>query len=263
MASSQQIRRIKSKIPSGKAVPTGFEQFLASRLQISIGWSSLKNYGFTKDAEQNLVPFIGIADGSLVALWFVVSPAAVVYVDSHGEQPRVVAKDFPNFLRSLANSNTGISDLDDDCAGTPIDGFASKPVISGIAKLQKQLNKWAQTQSSLQTPNKTADGEQLRKRIHAIATRMIRDGRCKVYSIWSDWWDMNYQIQRNRKGIAIQYLTFGKWYDVPNTYGLESEVSNLLTMVKNQKRRKYELAVTKSGMVSVDRDRELVLVPPK
>jgi hypothetical protein len=73
-------------------------------------------YGLKKAAELELVPFIQVADGSLVAAWYATDPPAIVFVGAHGESLRVIAKDFPNFLRSISASQTGVPDIDEDCA---------------------------------------------------------------------------------------------------------------------------------------------------
>ncbi len=78
MSSTKQLTRLKSKIPRGKKLPAGFKAFLSARLPLSISWTSLEPYGLTKSAEQEMVPFIHIADGSLVSLWLSVDPPAVV-----------------------------------------------------------------------------------------------------------------------------------------------------------------------------------------
>jgi hypothetical protein len=43
---------------------------------------------------------------------------------------------------------------------------------------------------------------------------------------------------------------------------LDLMAEDLLSLMKDPKVRKCELAVTKDGIVSVDNDRQLVLVPP-
>ena len=73
---------------------------------------------------------------------------------------------------------------------------------------------------------------------------------------------MGFQIERGGDGVTITYLDFGKWYPVPAKYNLMDEVVALLKLVKNKKRRRYELSTCSAGIVSIDRDRELVLVPP-
>ena len=72
---------------------------------------------------------------------------------------------------------------------------------------------------------------------------------------------MHFRIERKGVNLSVTYLDYGKWYPVPEKYQIENEVKSLLQHVKHKKRRQYELEVSSSGIVSIDRDRELVLVP--
>lgn len=260
---SKQLVGIERRIPKGKRLPAGFTALLSASLPIRVGWSSLKSHGLLKSAEQEMVPFIHIADGSLVALWFAVSPPAVAHIDVHGESPRVIAKDFPNFLRAISASKTGVADIDDDCAEINIRRFAGKPVRAGVAALQRSLAKWVSEHTSIVEPNDSPDAEVLRKRLHSVARHMIRDGLSAVYKLRHDYWDMDYRIQRKRNALSIEYLDYGEWHAVPSKYDIVSLVTSLLSIVKNQKLRKYEMTVTKDGIVSVDDDKQIALLPPE
>jgi len=263
MTVSKQLTRIERKIPKGKKLPAGFTALGSANLPIRLAWSGLKSHGLLESAEQEMVPFIHVADGSLVALWFSVTPPAVALIDAHGESPRVIAKDFPNFLRAISASRTGVPDIDNDCAEITIRRFTGKPVRAGVAGLQRSLAKWVSEHTSNLNPNASPDAEVLRKRIHKVARHMIRDGLSAVYKLRHDYWDMDYRIQRKRNALLIEYLDYGKWYAVPIKYDLVPLVASLLSMAKNQKQRKYEMTVTKDGIVSVDDDKQLVLVPPE
>ena len=71
---------------------------------------------------------------------------------------------------------------------------------------------------------------------------------------------MDFRIERDGEDLSITYLDFGEWYPVPAKYKLAEEVAALLELVKNKKRRRYELSICSAGIVSIARDRELVLV---
>lgn len=131
MVKSSPIDRLERKLPRGRQLPREFKLLASSDLPLTIGWSSLHEYGLAKSAELELVPFLRIADGSLVALWYITEPPAIVVVGAHGEGPRVVAKDFANFLRSLSACQTGVPDLDEDFAGFSIPGFCARPSRTG------------------------------------------------------------------------------------------------------------------------------------
>ena len=262
MATSKAIDRLKRKLSIGRNPPIEFALVTSNDLPLTIAWSSLKPYGLNKSAELEMVPFIRVADGSLVAIWFAIDPPAIVVLDAHGEPPRIVAKDFPNFLRSISASKTGVPDIDEDCVDISIPRYTARPSRAGITALQKKLDAWSQENSSLEQPRKGRDSEALRKCLHKAVKQMIHNGLSKIYTARDYHWDMNFEIKRTRSGLQVQYLDYGKWYDVPTRYDLRSIAEELLTLVKNPKLRKYELVVTKDGIVSVDKDRQLVLVPP-
>jgi hypothetical protein len=260
MPAPNTINRIRRKLPADARLPNEFEILAATKLPLKIAWSSLRAYGLSKTAEKVLIPFLQLADGGLVAFWYVVSPPAVVYIDSHGDPARIIAKDLSNFLRSISHSRTGIADIDEDCADISITGYEAKPSRSGLTALQKKLNAWCESNSALQPPSNTKESERLRKRIHKVASQMVREGLSKVYKSRSEW-SMSFEIQRTRSDFAVRYLDYGKWYDVPVHYGIESLVREMYALIKNPTIRKCALDVTKDGLVSVDRDRQLLLTP--
>lgn len=261
MATSKAIDRLKLKLPPGRQLPSELNFIVSNRLPLSIAWSSLKPYGLKKAAELELIPVIHVADGSLVALWYATDPPAIVFVGAHGESPRVIAKDFSNFLQSISTSKTGVPAIDEDCADTSVPGFTVSPSRSGIPTLQKKLDAWTKKNSSLQQPRCGSDTESLRKRIHRTVKLMIRDGLSQVYGS-RDYWSMHFRVKRVRTAIQIQYLDYGKWYAVPADYDFESMTADLLELMKEPKARRCELTVTRDGIVSIDDDRQLVLVPP-
>jgi hypothetical protein len=129
--------------------------------------------------------------------------------------------------------------------------------------LQEKFDKWFKQHTSLLEPLSTPGTESLRQRVHKIAEDMIRDGRSKVYTFSSPWWSMDFRVERDGDELSISYLDFGEWYPLPAKYKLAEEVAAMLKLVKNKKRRRYELSTCTAGIVSIDRDRELVLVPPE
>jgi hypothetical protein len=262
MATSKAIERLKRKLSTERNLPVEFDVVASSDLPLTIAWSSLKPYGLNKSAELEMVPFIHVADGSLVAIWFAIDPPAIVVLGAHGERPRIVAKDFPNFLRSISASQTGVPDIDEDCADISIPLYTARPSRAGITALQKKLDAWSQENSSLEQPRKGRGSEALRKCLHKVVKQMIRDGLSRIYTARHYHWHINFEIKRKRSGLQVQYLDYGKWYDVPTRYELRSIVEELLALVKNPKLRKYQLVVSKDGIVSVDKDRQLILVPP-
>ena len=73
---------------------------------------------------------------------------------------------------------------------------------------------------------------------------------------------MDFQIERDGTDLTMTYLDFGEWYPVPKKYKLGAAVTELLKLVKHKTRNKYELDVICEGIVSIDKECELVLIPP-
>jgi hypothetical protein len=101
----------------------------------------------------------------------------------------------------------------------------------------------------------------LRQRVHEIAKAMLRDGLSKVHTVLSDWWLMDFQIERDGMDLKITYLDFGEWHPVPKKYELGADVTELLKLGKHKTRKTYELDVSCDGIVSIDKERELLLMP--
>jgi len=182
MNSARQLERIEKRLPAGCRLPSGFKTFLESALPLRIKWSSLANLGFGKAAEIEMVPFVHNADGGIVSLWFGTEPASVVSIDAHGEPPRIISIDFPNFLKAISASKTGVPDIDDSCDGILISRYRDKPTKSGTAALQRKLDSWVARHSALLEPNSSPDVENIRSELQRLTTQMIHDGLSKVYT---------------------------------------------------------------------------------
>lgn len=262
MSVKNSVERLKSKLLSVGCLPGEFATITAKGIPLNVKASPLKHHGFDRSADADMIPFIEIADGALVAFWISVSPAAIVAIDAHGEPPRIVAKDFQNFLRALSNSKTGVEDIDLDFLNITIPGYSELPSRSGVAALQKRLDKWAVANRSNQEPDRSSNAEAIRKQCHVIAKRMIRDGCSKVYNSRSMYWSMDYKVLRSKAGFQVTYLDYGKWFSVPEEYELVSVIEKLVERLKDPKLKKFDLCITKHGIVSVNDDSQLVLVPP-
>jgi hypothetical protein len=147
--------------------------------------------------------------------------------------------------------------------------FGIRCPATGIALVQRaqarhpNFAEWVHAAEEQLVLRGEPEAEALRKRVHAIAESMIRDGRSKVYRLSSPWWSMNFRIERIGDDVSITYLDFGKWYPVPPEYKLAKEAAALLKFVKNKERQQYDLRTSIAGIVSVGPNRELELVPPK
>lgn len=219
-------------------------------------------YGLKRSATKEALPFLRLPDGGLVVLWYHEAEPAVVHIGGHGEL-KVVASDFDNFLKGIGAQNSGLPDIDEDEEKFSVPGVRGKPSAAKLPALQKKFDKWFQQHTSLLEPLVAPEAEWLRQRVHKIAENMIRDGHSKVYALSSPWWSMDFRVERDGDQLSITYLDFGEWYPVPTKYNLAEEVVELLKLVKNKNRRRYGLSTCTTGIVAIERDRELVLVGPE
>jgi hypothetical protein len=102
--------KIRQRIPEGYKLPERFDEFLQAEPPFDVEWNSLKPYDLQRSAEKEVVPFLHLPDGGLVAFWYHATSPAIVYISGHGEL-RVIARDFDNFLRGLNTRSTGLPDF--------------------------------------------------------------------------------------------------------------------------------------------------------
>jgi hypothetical protein len=261
MANNTPQESIRRHLPKGRSLPAGFDDFVRVVPAAAVQWNDLDAYSLKPSARREAVPFFRLPDGGLVALWYHGSSPAVVHIGGHGEL-QVLATDFDNFLKGLAARCSGLPDFDEGEESVRIPGIRGKPDVSGLPEFQRQFDEWFQQHTSLLTPDSTPEAEALRQRVFAIAERMLGDGLCRVYTQSSSWWSMRYRIEREQEELRITYLDYGEWYEVPAKYHLGEEVQSLLRLAKSKRLTRYELEVCSPGIVSVDNDRQLVLVPP-
>jgi hypothetical protein len=261
MESWIQPDQVRRRVPRGHTLPRLFDVFLEAKLPFRVEWNDLDAYGLKPSATEEAVPFLRLPDGGLVALWYHAAEPAVVHIGAHGEL-QVIAADFENFLKSIGPRCSGLPDIDEVEATFSVPGVSGQPDRADLTALQEKFNRWFQQHTSLLKPDTSPEGEPLRQRVLQIAEQMLRDGRCKIYTLASTWWSMTFRIERAGEALSITYRDFGAWYPVPSEYKLADEITAVLALVKDKTRQNYELSASCAGIVSVDRDRELVLVPP-
>jgi hypothetical protein len=262
MKCEMQDAEIRRQIPQGRELPARFDDFLNARPPFAIEWNDLDAYSLKPTARKEAVPFLRFPDGGLVAFWYHSASPAIVHIGAHGEL-KVIAHDFDDFLKGIGARCSGLPDFDEAERAFCLPGVEGKPTREGLPALQEKFEAWFKKHTSLQEPLAGPAVEALRQRVHRIAEEMIGDGRSKVYTLSSPWWSMKFQIERNDTDLSVSYLDYGKWYPVAAKYNLVQEIVELLKMVQNKTRHHYELSVCSAGIVSINRDRELVLVPPK
>jgi hypothetical protein len=253
--------QVRRRVPQGRELPARFDAFLRAEPAFRVEWNNLALYGLKRTATREAVPFLRLPDGALVAFWYYAASPAVVLIGAHGEL-KVLARDFDDFLKAVGARCSGLSEFDEADPAFRVPGVSGKPHRRGLSGLQKEFDDWFKKHTSLQQPIETPEAEALRQRVHRITEDMIREGRSKVYSLSSPWWSIHVRIERHGRDLSIAYLDHGEWYPVPEKYGLVEEVLALLELVKHKDRKHYELCASSVGIVSIDRDRELVLVPP-
>jgi len=252
---------IRSRIPINCQIPELFEAFLNANPPARIQWRSVADYALKRSAEDSIVPFATLPDGSIVALWYCRTSPAVVYLGSEGER-KAIASDFDTFLKGINRKRSGVADFDDPDGEFQIPSIAGEPNHDGLPDLQKDFEQWFADHMSLLAPVEAAAAEALRAKVHYIVEDMILDGLSKTYKYSSIHWLMNFRIEQSNVGLSLTYLDFGEWLPVPEKYQLTDVVRGLLEWVKHKDLPRYELSVDISGIVSIDRDRELVLTPP-
>ncbi|HJT35142.1 MAG TPA: hypothetical protein VJ783_24160 [Pirellulales bacterium] len=256
--SADEIRR---RVPNGRMLPARFGDLLRAELQFRVEWNALDDYGLKPSAMNDAVPFLRLPDGGVVALWYHSVEPAIVHIGAYGEL-QVIASNFENFLSGIEMRCCGLPDIDEGEASYSVPGVCGRPDLAGLPALQEKFDKWFKQHTSLLEPFVSRETELLRKRLLRIAEDMIRDGCSKVYTLSSPWWSMDFRIERDDEELSITYLDFGEWYRVPTKYKIGGVIEALLSLAKNKKLRQYEVSICSAGIVSIDRDRELVLVPP-
>jgi hypothetical protein len=253
---------ILQRIPKGCIPPARFHEFIRANPLGEVRWTDLRSYDLLPSAHETAVPFLHLPDGGLVVLWYQQACPAVVHIGGHGEL-RVVARDFDDFLRAVMARCTGLYDLDEPRTAISVAGVEGIPQTAGLAELQGNLQAWFNEHTALQAPLETPAAELLRQRVFNKVQAMIAQGLSTVYSPSSPYWSMQFQIERTGSSLEIAYLDYGKWHPLPEQHKLDEEAATLVKLAKHRDRRRYELSVSKSGIVSIDRERELVLIPPE
>jgi hypothetical protein len=193
------------------------------------------------------VPFLVFGDGGLLALW----QGAIVHLGSEGER-RVVAASMRDLCARIAKCATGVPELDE----------AEPPIVITIRGKPAALARAQEALDALfahNDPKPVTDREELRAAVHRIAKKLIAGGISRTYRP-KDSWLLKFRL--TRAPLAIEVLDFGAYKPVPAESGLAPLAEALIAACKDPRRAQYELTVTWTGIVSIDRDRQLVLLPP-
>jgi hypothetical protein len=263
------LAAIRKRLAKGTQLPAEFPAFVSlvtspkspSDDALHVGWSDpTELLNVDKAAASEFLPFLTLADGGGVAFWKDGEHQRVVVYDSEGGHA-VLALDFRDFLARLGKPTKAFRerielDVDvDTSALIPRTTPKSLP-----AALNRKLTAWIESHSLSAPTLKSTDGEKLRKKLVAMAGRMLVDGLSKVYKPRSLFWSLDVLLVKRGENWRATYLDFGKWYDLPTQYGLIELLPALLPLMKSRKAR-YALNIWKSGEVFADKGNELALVP--
>jgi hypothetical protein len=256
------IVAIRKRLPVGRKLPRLFDQFASAKLPVKIQSARLKHYELDVDAEQHLVPFVALGDGGILAFWFHSPSVPVVFLGGEGEK-RVIAIDFEQFVKAASQRKTGLWYLDEADPPVELSSFTGRVRKAGLASLQKQFDAYCQQHSTLVTADESTPGrEDLRRRVYATAQQMIKDGRHWVFDSLSDWWSLDFKVERSKELVTVTYRYKMDWKPVPKKYGMIRLVQELLQHVSSQRKKKFDLEVHCIGSVSLNDGTDLLLEEP-
>lgn len=157
-----ELPSIIAHLPAGSAAPAllaPFAAWLEKQKRGAAGWFDtfaggpiprelLPEGTDLARAAAHLTVFLGLPDGSLLALWYHDAEPAVVLLGSEGELT-TVAVTFRAFLDKLARAETGVGDLDDEEASAGRSSLAAlverAPSTSADAGRAPSFTHWLET----------------------------------------------------------------------------------------------------------------------
>lgn len=233
-----------------------------ARSGLSLTWTDpCPLLNVNRGARESLLPFARLGDGGVVALWLQNGEQRVVHCDSEG-QHAVVAVSFADFLARLARPRTALLDrLELD---GPLDTARLAPATRPRripASLQRELARWLDSHSLSARPSASKDALKVARELRRVAARMLEDGLSKVYRPRDPHWSVELRLAREGTAWSASYLDFGKWYPVPRRYRLQELALDLVPLLKDPRKRRFELSISKDGNVYADRGNQLAIEP--
>lgn len=263
------LAAIRKRLGKGMRMPAEFPAFVSLVTSpkspredaLRVGWSNpTELLNIEKFAAAEFVPFLKLAAGGGVAFWKDGEEQRIVLYDSEGGH-EVLALDFGDFLARLAKPAKDFRERIELDVDLDTSKLAPRTTFKRVpAALNRKLAAWIESHSLSASPVKSADGEKLRKRLVAMAKRMLVDGTNKVYTPRSVFWSLDFCVAKSGGRWQATYLNYGKWYDMPAKYELIVLWPALLPLMKSRKAR-YEINIMKNGGVYVDKGNELTLEP--
>ncbi len=267
---SGKLAAVRKRLPRGRRLPTEFPAFIklvtsekGPRADVlRVGTSDPANLlNVTKEAAAHVVPFITLGDGGIIGLWYRDGDPCVVHHDSEGAH-RILAHTFHDFLRMLAAPSPSFRERVE--LDVPLDTSAlvssQKPKRVTTAHNRK-LTEWLEQHSLSAKPQRSPTSQRLRRQLVAIARRMLADGLSRVNKPRDFYWSMNLRLVKRAGRWQVTYLDYGQWYPLPAKYGLLALLPDLLSLMKNPRKPRYELNIVKTGFVFADGGNQLSLEP--
>jgi hypothetical protein len=267
MKRSVNVASVSKHLPQGLALPARFEELVLAARDPSkgghfdIGWRDPRKLHHSI-VMRRLGVFMTLPDGGVVALWASGEAPPVVHVDSEGGA-RVVARDFDDFLSRLARRKTGMPDLDaveEDTAPLALPAGAAPRSFATIAKA------FARALAEGEPVARTGDDvEPARAALVELATAMVRDGLLR----WdmtrmaepSDDWNVRLRVTRSDEGWTFEHRNEAAWHALPERYGMAPLWERVRKLCKRPEASTFDLHVQRRGLVSIDRDKQLVALP--
>jgi hypothetical protein len=202
-----------------------------------------------------------LGDGGVVAWWLDGAELRVAYCDSEG-QFGVLARDFSDFLALLAQADSPLIERLELEAPLDTSGLVTARIPAPVpAGVQDTFNQWVEDHSLSAPVTRSPAGEAVRSALHALAARMLQNGLSKVYKPQSLRWSFQLRLAEKGGGWSVEYLGYGAWYQLPNEYGFDSLLPQLLSLMKTRA-SSYELSIQRDGTVFGDGGNQLHLPAP-
>jgi hypothetical protein len=203
-------------------VPARWEAFVAAARAQPEPWfaiqhadpGSLHHLPMRAEVRDTVVPFLGLGDGGIVALWLRADDAPVVFIGSDGEREGV-APDFDSFLARLAGRCTGLPHLDelpppDEVPEPPpafaVTGVAAASAADPVEKAALDAAFAAYFSSMELTPvtHDAAAERALYDAAMAAGTRAVHAGELPGYDEESPWWEVEVHFERGAEGWSAR-----------------------------------------------------------
>ncbi|MEM8666715.1 MAG: hypothetical protein AAGG48_04320 [Planctomycetota bacterium] len=165
---------IEKQIPASFRLPATFNAFVETckhQQRGDLGWFAIK---YTKpkdlmefDPKSDVVPFLRLPDGGLVAFWFAAPrKPAIVHIGSEGDA-NIVAANWSDFLSRLSKKRSSVPDLDDqELNDFPKIRGARVGKLQPLGSLKKKWQRWLDEHSVSEETSGTADeGESINQQM--------------------------------------------------------------------------------------------------